>query len=415
MLQLLLWASPTEANPQKLNLPALGEIHLCKTLLKSKSVSTAPNFPAWIAKKVKKAPSNTDTANANVSARLFNSNPVRIALESILGSVYGVLDLPADDVPRRKQRLRAADYKAKPQDEGPEKQKQDQTTKSHDQEHSPEQKLPQQILLNSGSIDQDYVGSDDESEGYGVYNARLANSSDPESESDEATLSDDDIQGETHGVSVANALLSKHVRSSSLSPSASPTPSISLTSSISAPISHTAVPQKNTKSTTFLPTLNGGYWSGSGESDAGEVDDDVQSARKQRKNRRGQQERRAIWEKKFGARARHIQNPEIGAARPARDKGWDPKRGATESNGRGGRGGMTGMKGGGGNKAGGTVRSGANSDPVNEFKKRGINVKRNLAGKAEAPLHPSWEAKKKAKEKAANNVAAFQGKKVVFE
>lgn len=415
MLQLLLWASPAEANPQKLNLLALGEIHLYKTLLKSKSVSTAPNLPAWIAKKVKRAPSNPDTANANVSARLFNSNPVRMALETILGSVYGVLDLPADDVPRRKKRLRAADYKAKPQDEGPETQKQGQTTRSQDQEHSPEQKLHQQFLLKSASIGQDHVGSGDESEEYGIYNARLANSSDAESESDEAALSDDDTQGETHGVSVENALLSKHARSNSLSPSASPTPSISLSSSISSPIPHTAVPEKTTKSTTFLPTLNGGYWSGSEDSNAGEVDDHDPSARKQRKNRRGQQERRAIWEKKFGARARHVQNREIDAARPARDKGWDPKRGATEGNHRGGRGGRTGMKGGGRNKGGGTVRSGANSDPVNEFKKRGINVKPNLKGKAEAPLHPSWEAKKKAKEKTANNVVAFQGKKVVFE
>ena len=416
MIQLLRIADPTEANPQKLNLLALGEIHLYKTLLKSKMVSSAPTFPAWIARKVKKAPSNLNTADANVSARLFNSNPVRTALETILGGVYSMLGLPADDVPRRKKRLRAADYKAKPQVEGSQKQKQDQTIKSQDQGNNPERKLQKQLLLKPESIETDYTSSEGEgeSEMYGVYDARLANSSNSESESDEVALSEYDIQGGTHGVSVKNDPMNKHPRSSSLSPSASPTPSVSLSPSISAPVSDTAVPEKSTRSTTFLPTLNSGYWSGSEGSDAGEVDEDGPSAGKQRKNRRGQQERRAIWEKKFGARARHIQNQEIGAAKPARDKGWDSKRGATEGNGRGGRGGKIGMKGGGRNK-GGILRSGANSDPVNEFKKRGINVKPNPRGKSEAPLHPSWEAKKKAKERTVNNVVAFQGKKVVFE
>ena len=413
MIQLFLLDSPAEAVPQKVNLLALGEIHLYKTLLRSKAISTAPTFPTWISKKVKKAPSNPDTANANVTARLFNLNPVRVALETILRGVYSVLDLSADDVPRRKKRLRAADYKAKPQNEGPEKQKQDQTTKIQGQEHNPEEKLQKQLLPEPDITDQDFIDSKDESEDYGLYNARLANSSNAEDESDEAALSHDDIRGETHGVSVGNSLLSKHARSTSLSSSASPTPSLSLSPSITTPpISHT---EKPTKATTFLPTLNGGYWSGSEISDAGEVDDDRSSARKQRKNRRGQQERRAIWEKKFGARARHIQKQEVGAATPARDHGWDSKRGASEGNSRGRRERGTGIKGGGRSKGGGGLRSGANSDPVNELKQRGKSIKPDLKGKAEAPLHPSWEAKRKAKEKAGNTVVAFQGKKVVFE
>ena len=415
MIQLHLLAGPAEADLQKLNLLALGEIHLYKTLLKSKSVSTAPTFPAWVSKKVKKAPSNPDTATANVTARLFNSNPVRIALENILRGVYSVLELSTDDVPRRKKRLRAADYKAKPQIEGPAKQKQDQTTKSHGQEHKLEQKLRHGLLLKPDSTDQDSVGSEDESEGYGVYSARLANSSNAGSDSDQEALSDDDIRGESHGVPVENALLSMHNRSTSLSPSASPTPSISLSPSVPAPsISHTAVAE-TTRSTTFLPTLNGGYWSGSDNSDASEVDDDGISAKKQRKNRRGQQERRAIWEKKFGARARHIQKLEVGAATPGRDHGWDPKRGASEGNSGARKGRRIGVKGGRRSKAGGGFRSGANNDPVNELKQRGKSVQPNPNGKAEAPLHPSWEAKKKAKEKTGNTVVAFQGKKVVFE
>ena len=320
-----------------------------------------------------------------------------------------------DDVPRRKKRLRAADYKAKPQNENSKKQKQEQTVKAQGREDKPEEKSRLRLLAQPDSTDQDVIGSEGESEDYGLYNARLANSSNAESESDEAALSDDDIGGEPHGVSVRNALLSQHARSISLSPSSSPTSSILLPPSVSTPpISRTAIPEKNTKSTTFLPTLNGGYWSGSDTSDAGEVDDDGSPARKQRKNRRGQQERRAIWEKKFGARARHIQKQEMSGATSARDHGWDPKRGASEGNSRDKRGRRIGIKGGGRSKGGGGLGSGANSDPVNELKQRGQSVQGNLKGKAEAPLHPSWEAKKKAKEKTGNTVA-FQGKKVVFD
>lgn len=68
---------------------------------------------------------------------------------------------------------------------------------------------------------------------------------------------------------------------------------------------------------TFLPSLMGGYVSGS-ESDASDLD--VAPARN---NRRGQRARQAIWEKKFKQDARHLNKP-----KDSRDDGWDAKRGA---------------------------------------------------------------------------------------
>lgn len=68
---------------------------------------------------------------------------------------------------------------------------------------------------------------------------------------------------------------------------------------------------------TFLPSLMGGYISGS-ESDASDVD--VAPARN---NRRGQRARQAIWEKKFKQEAKHLNKP-----KDSRDDGWDAKRGA---------------------------------------------------------------------------------------
>lgn len=161
------------------------------------------------------------------------------------------------------------------------------------------------------------------------------------------------------------------------------------------------------KSTTFLPSLSlGGYWSGS-ES----VEDLSDTEQQPRRNRRGQQARRALWEKKFGKNANHLKMQSQN-----RDEGWDSRRGARDSDERGkrgrrrgrrrGRGGLRMSRGdvGGEGRGRGPVRSGANSDPVSARKTK-------LA--TNAPLHPSWEAAKKAKEQ--KKTAAFQGKKVVFD
>ena len=160
------------------------------------------------------------------------------------------------------------------------------------------------------------------------------------------------------------------------------------------------------KSTTFLPSLSlGGYWSGS--ESASDLSDTT-GQQQPRKNRRGQQARRALWEKKFGKNANHLKKLES----QNRDEGWDLRRGATDGDERGkrgrgrGRSGMRNERGRGGEKGGvrGPVRSGANSEAVSARKTKPA---------ADGPLHPSWEAAKKAKEH--KKTAAFEGKKVVFD
>ncbi|EHK98966.1 putative BUD22 family protein C4F10.06 [Glarea lozoyensis 74030] len=148
------------------------------------------------------------------------------------------------------------------------------------------------------------------------------------------------------------------------------------------------------KSTTFLPSLLGGYFSGS-ESSASDLDDDA--APVVRKNRPGQNARRAIWEKKFGTGANHIKS---GQGSVRRDEGWDSKRGADPGRGRGrGRGGFGGSSGFAGRATG--------ENAVAPLEKR--------AGKKDdvGVLHPSWQAAKKAKEE--KKAAKFEGKKVVFD
>lgn len=342
-----------------------------------------------------------------MTARLFNSNPVKAALETILGSVHNVLDLPADDVPRRKKRLRAANYKTNIRDQEPQSRELHQGTSEQDHSESSIVLQGATPALDAYGDGRDVNAFETESEDSDAYDR---------SEAYLAAGSDNDSEQEAQGVPIDKPKLSNKNRSPPHSSSASllPSPSVS-PSPPPPPISHTSVPSKPTESTTFLPTLSGGYWSGSEPSDEDGAEIEDQSVIKPRKNRRGQQERRAIWEKKFGAKAKHFQKQGMEATRSSRDDGWDPKRGASDGTRGRGRGRGSRVNGVVKGRGGGVVRSGANSDPVNGKRQLRRALNPSSGGKAdEKPLHPSWEAKKKAKEKAGNSVVAFQGKKVVF-
>lgn len=143
---------------------------------------------------------------------------------------------------------------------------------------------------------------------------------------------------------------------------------------------------------TFLPTLMGGYISGS------ESASDVDVAPP--KKRLGQKQRQAIWEKKFGNKAKHLQKPAWETKR-GRDAGWDGKRGAVEP----GDGPRTPWKKGIRNLLAAKQGGGVESKP---------EVKRPPPKKDdEGPLHPSWAARKQAKD--AEKTAAFAGSKITFD
>lgn len=141
-----------------------------------------------------------------------------------------------------------------------------------------------------------------------------------------------------------------------------------------------------TTGSTFLPSLMGGYISGS------ESASDIDIA-PPRKNRRGQRARQAIWEKKFKEEAKHLHKPK-------RDQGWDPKRGAVE-------GARTPWKRGIANPFSRPAEGGGK-----EASAPGPPKKPRVADN-KGPLHPSWEAKKRAEEKLQN--VKFEGKKIKFD
>lgn len=140
----------------------------------------------------------------------------------------------------------------------------------------------------------------------------------------------------------------------------------------------------------FLPSLMGGYISGS------ESASDVDVAPPARKNRRGQRARQALSELKYKDKAKHLEK-----AKKGRDAGWDMKRGAVA-----------------GNNSSRPWKDGI-QNPLERSNNNGGDHAFNKPKRAppkkdnEGPLHPSWEARKKAKE--AQKSATFQGTKVTFD
>lgn len=151
------------------------------------------------------------------------------------------------------------------------------------------------------------------------------------------------------------------------------------------------------KKSAFMPSLTlGGYISGSGS----DLDDEMHD-NQPKKNRRGQRARQAIWEKKYGRSAKHLQRPDA-------KTGWEPKHGAVD---------------GGARPGGNRFAKDANKLPLGRKNRTrpgpspsaGNGAKKSTPSKDDSgPLHPSWEAAKRAKEKKSVPVA-FQGKKISFD
>lgn len=382
---------------QSLELPVLAELQLYKSMLKSKPILAAPALPPYVSAKVATAPKSQNAALYNIQARLFNSNPVKLAMSETMSSIMAALGLEDTTSAGRKIRLRAPGHKAST--------RQDIETRETAtvNEHLP---TNEQLLPASSDQEENYSEGEDcgkDSFDMSAYDSKLADSSDNDSAQ----------EGLPERPSAGIKGL-KYEPSKEFSPS--PPPSESSESYKITRSKQHETPSSTIKSTVFLPSLTmGGYISGS-DSDATNLS--TRQSTQPRKNRRGQQERRQIWEKKFGKNANHLKKPQ-NRVNQDRDQGWDARKGARADNERGKRGNGRGREwsagdarnGSGRPSRGGPTRSGANSDPIlggGEMGDKG----QGKAKQADGPLHPSWEAAKKAKEAAKN--AKFQGKKVKF-
>ncbi|KAG6890813.1 hypothetical protein C0995_003246 [Termitomyces sp. Mi166 len=150
---------------------------------------------------------------------------------------------------------------------------------------------------------------------------------------------------------------------------------------------------------TFLPSLSVGFTRGdSDDSDLSESEVRIADINI-KKNRRGQRARRAIWEKKFGKNANHMKR-EAQAMGP--DRNGSTSRTAD-------------------NKTAphhlrkvDTRRSHTVAAPSSALQKPTVvrnDMKRHVE---EKPIHPSWEAKRKLKEKESVGIVPGQGTKIKF-
>ena len=323
-------------------------------------------------------------ASANVQARLFNSTPVKTTTVEITKKIRLALGLT--EVPTEQQKRPRAKDHANEDYESVSKRTEAPTQTGEAADDSVG-------FSNESLSEQKFDGSKsgNESGDYEAYASRIAGSNDDSVDQDDqqrdyasAWSGSEDRFHDWNGFSVddngkLDPQLGKATRLKKIT---------------SAP----------SKSTTFLPTLSmGGYWSASepeSEEDVIDGDADVPT----RKNRRGQRARQKIAEMKYKENANHLknqsQNRDAGGLIQSRARGNEQrgKRGR-------GRGGTANRLG--GDRAKGRSRgpmsSGANSDPV----------KPKMKPTTEVPLHPSWEAAKKAKEQKVS--VAFQGKKMVFD
>lgn len=377
---------------QALDLDVTAENHLHKTLLKDKAISQSPALPPKIASSTRPA---QDTASANVTARLYNSNPVKEAMPEVILLIRLAMGLPssASGIQSGPTRLQAL---------------QDLPSKSRSGIEEDGESEFSGLESDEGAdgldVDEDerVAGSDDEDDDFAAFDNRIASSEEPTPEP----------EVESHPRSITKQVLA-YSPSADLSPSPSASPSPPPESRVQTVRKQATAPAPRA-SASFLPSLTmGGYWSGS-DSDAEDNPDLSENDVAPRKNRRGQRARQQIWEKKFGQGAKHLKDPPKGGAsngRGSRDDGWDMKRGAQESGAsRGGRYEPAWKKSkGSGAKSVGASASGGNATQVVQRAGRKQKV-----DNADKPLHPSWEAARRAKEKKVET-GTFAGTKVVFD
>ncbi|GLA40001.1 hypothetical protein AnigIFM63309_007605 [Aspergillus niger] len=365
------------------------EKYLFKQLLKTKRIAESPLFIAFKDKKKIAAEGPKSSAEANVTARLYKSTPVKNVFPGIMEGIrklLGIEDKPAGgDVKGADKKAKDGKTKEKSTKEDKKKSKDDSEAVSTKRASASAD--PDASPSGDEDINMDDAGSDADSIDFAQFDARLAPDSgdEDEDESEDDGRARNDISDGISDEEEEEEDDDQHISiSRSPSPDAPPTKKAKGSKASSTPAT----------STTFLPSLTmGGYWSGS-EDEA--EDGEAANEPPRRKNRMGQQARRALWEKKYGSGANHVKQEKNKRKAGGRDNGWDARRGATDGGDRWGRGGGRGRP--------------QQQQQFGRPQRGGPPAKKPEDNK---PLHPSWEAARKAKEQKAT--AAFQGKKVTFD
>lgn len=375
----------------------------------------------------------------HVTSCLFNRLEVKQVMDKVVNEVCGLLKVPPPEKKKGKKKggkdeeegeADAGDRKKRgtggeDEEKVAKKQRTEKEEKSKDGKKKSKKVSRREETDTEGDDEEDEeergvapdgeVDTDEEERAFAKYASLLAGSSE-ESDADSESESDHIQKGKRRSIRVRDMSISLSPEPESEPASASPSVSAcdvesqseqSESESESEPDEPPAKQPKLSKTKrarspdqAFLPTLMGGYVSGS------ESASDVDVA--PRKNRLGQKQRQAIWEKKFGEKAKHMQQQQKRKGKGGvRGDGWDLRRGAVDEDGgsrkpwKKGIAGPLSMAG----------RGPASGGGAEEKKPKKDN---------EGVLHPSWEARKKAKEKEQQQPRRIDmrptgGNKIVFD
>ncbi|KAI0441427.1 Bud-site selection protein [Xylaria telfairii] len=430
---------------KSLDLHQAAHAHLCSSLLKIKGVAESPKLPADIKPVPKPELSEEERAALhNVTSALCNRKQIKDIIEEAIMGTCIALRVP---MPEKKNKGKGKEKPAATKN--PRAGKEDQADAREDlnspaddeSEDAEEPEFEGPLLLKrkvektedeeglesgAGSETSDspefegFSDSEAEENMFSKYDGLVGGSSDEDDdESDRA----DSRSGSLRKLALDDISLSSEASDDSddSEDEALAPPTKKVKAKTVKPVSF------DTGNSTFLPSLMGGYISGS------ESASDVDIAPPTRKNRRGQRARQAIWDKKYGEKAKHHQKE-----KDPRNMGWDMKRGAVDVDGDSAKPWKKGIQ--------------------NPFEKNNIHPDRQRQMQRDSdrqaygkgsrdtherrpprqqdsssrtfqaekpkprppptrddtgPLHPSWAAAKKAKEGVQK--VEFQGKKVTFD
>ncbi|RDA90399.1 hypothetical protein CP533_1043 [Ophiocordyceps camponoti-saundersi (nom. inval.)] len=362
---------------KSLDLHQTARVHLTSSLLRVKSIAASPDFPEAFRAGVPKPqiPQEERVALHNVTSGLYNRDNVKQATDRAVADVCGLLDTPGTDKVKRLRKSDAVNSR------GP-----------MSYQESGQEAWEEKSELDGFESDVDEPGpavgevdSDDEA----AEETELAKYDEFVGSSDEDDpVHDPRLQGLENKISLSASPSDADMElDADFAPSPPPLSlAMSKKTSKGKPSAAVKLPPSGR-----LPSLMGGYVSGS------ESASDIDAAKP--KPRRGQRARQAIWEKKYGSSAKHLQKP---SQKDERDAGWDMRRGAVAEKDR--------------NRKTPWKRRTVRDSMV----KNGGNSTRTDARERphkrpddEGPLHPSWAARKKARE--TQRSMAFSGQKMVFD
>ncbi|GAB0133851.1 hypothetical protein EsDP_00002245 [Epichloe bromicola] len=387
---------------KSLDLHQTARAHLYLSVLKVKSIAASPDLPDELRRGVSKPdlPEEEQTALHNVTSSLYNRQPVKQVVDRAIKAVCSILNVP---VPENSKRSRKDKHKY--QEDQPSALMESSLATSEPISSAPktedggEFNDESEFEGFSSNVDEpsttlngpDSDVEENEENNFKSLNDLLGSSSGEEEDwNDEKydrfrgteTVNLDDVS--VSGSSDEDSEAEPEPRASSRSPSPPAEKKQKKAKKASS-----AMKPGQIGGSTFLPSLMGGYISGS------ESASDIEEAKP--KKRRGQRARQAIWEAKYGSGAKHLQKP---SNKGGRDSGWDMRRGAVDGDDQGKR--LPWKK---GIQRPGSAYSQGQGEAAPALKPR----KRDDEG----TLHPSWEARKKARE--TQKTVAFTGQKVVFD